>query len=324
MLIKIKQSNRKMGKKINCFLFKQLLFIFFTSVFFIQCHSREPATKENNDSITDPIETYSLMRTDSLYGITIVSLTEENPLTIREKIFEYEIPETTFETKRKKIYELLNTLELLFSFSEPNIYNIVDSLNYLTAYYLQHILEDPKSISSPIRHRMLTTTTSPDKNIKVFSWDENAGMSFKTHINVFQYRTANGKLKSWLNEKMHSSNDYNFIHAKITTFYRLNSFKNNPIYLSVFKGSNCKDCFFEGITAIEINDDSLNFNYPIFCDSLNYLIFNYSSNDKFQLNYNSKTAILSYQLIQNNESVSDTLSEVFIFSNNYFYKKNNE
>jgi hypothetical protein len=97
-----------------------------------------------------------------MHGITIVSLTEENPLNVRKKILEYEIPETTFEAKRKKFYDLLNALELLFSFSEPNIYNIVDSMNYLAAYYLQHILEDPKSLTNlsntecfPLPHRLI-------------------------------------------------------------------------------------------------------------------------------------------------------------------------
>lgn len=51
-----------------------------------------------------------------MHGITIVSLTEENPLAIREKIFEYEIPETTFEAKRKKFYELLKSAGITFYF----------------------------------------------------------------------------------------------------------------------------------------------------------------------------------------------------------------
>ncbi|MGI6291192.1 MAG: hypothetical protein ACOXZH_02020 [Bacteroidales bacterium] len=315
---------RKVKNKLNFSCAKQFFIFFFSSLFFIQCQSREPATKEENDSIVDPIETYSLIKSDPLHGITIVSLTEENPLAIREKIFEYEIPETTFEAKRKKFYELLNALELLFTFSEHNIYNIVDSLNYMAAHYLRNILEDPKSVKSSIKHKMLTITTSADKNLRVFSWDENAGMSFKTHINVLQYRTPSGKLKSFLNESMQSDNDYNFTHATITAFYRLNSSKDNPMYLSFFKGSDCKNCLFEGITAIKITEDSLIFDYPIFCDSLSYLIFNYSADDKFQLNYNPKSKVLFYQWIQYDENMNDTLSEEFIFSDNYFYKKENE
>ena len=301
-------------------LFSSLLCI---SLFFcfIQCQSREPASFEKNDSITDPIETYSLMKSDSLHGITIVSLTQDNPLEVRKKILEYQIPETTFEAKRKKLYELLDALELLFTFSEPNIYNIVDSMNYLSAHYLQNILEDSKSLTSPIKHKMLSVTSSADKNIRVFSWDENAGMSFKTHINVFQYRTSKGKLKSCLNENLESDNDFNFMHAKITAIYKLPSSQPSPLYLVLFKGFSCKSCMFNGVTSFEIKNDSLNFDYKIINDSLSYLIFNYSPTDKFSLNYQPKNKTLSYKLIQKIDSQTDTMIERFTFSDNFFQKQ---
>ena len=288
---------------------------------FSDCQSREPASYYDKDTISDPIETYSLMKSDSMHGITIVSLTEENPLNVRKKILEYEIPETTFEAKRKKFYDLLNALELLFSFSEPNIYNIVDSMNYLAAYYLQHILEDPKSLTNPIKHRMLSVTTSSDKNLRVYAWDENAGMSFKTHLNVFQYRTSDGQLKSCLNENIQSDTDFNLVHAKIKAFYKLPVKHPNPLYLVHFSGYNCRECLFEGISSIEIINDSLNFDYPIFNDSLTNLIFNYIPEDKFKLSYNHKKTLFSYIWIQNNNNTLDTITEEFIFSNNFFYKQ---
>jgi len=256
-----------------------------------------------------------------LHGITIVSLTEDNPLEVRKKILEYQIPEVTFEAKKQKLYGLLNALELLFTFTEPNIYNIVDSMNYLAAHYLQNILEDPKSLSATIKHKMLSVTVSADNNLRVFSWDENAGMSFKTHINVFQFRTATGKLKSCLNENLESDNDFNFVHAKITSFYKLPTSHPNPLYLIIFKGFSCKNCLFDGITSLEILNDSLNFDYPIVNDSLSYLIFNYSAEDKFAINYSPKNKTLFYKWIQKNENQNDTIMERFDFSGNFFYKR---
>ncbi|MDD2621738.1 MAG: hypothetical protein WC142_00870 [Bacteroidales bacterium] len=298
-----------------------LIAFVFISFLCTNCQYREPASYYEKDSISDPIETYALMKSDSLHGITIVSLTDENPLKVRENILKYEIPETSFEAKRSKFYELLNALDLLTSFSEPNIYNIVDSMNYLAAYYLQHILEDPKSLTSPIKHRMLTVTSSTDKNLRVYAWDENAGMSFKTHINVFQYRSIDGKLNACLNETIESDTDFNLVHAKIKALYKLPVTHRNPLYLVHFSGFNCRECLFEGISSIEIINDSLSFDYHIFNDSLPYLIFNYTPDDKFKLSYNHKRHILSYTWIKHYDNLRDTIREHFIFSNNFFFKQ---
>lgn len=299
-----------------------ILFLCFVLFFtFVKCHFGNSGEANENESITDPIETYSLLKTDSMHGITIISLTENNPLTVRENILQYEIPETTFESKKSKFYSLLNALKVLYTFSEPNIYNIVDSMNYLAAYYLQNLLEDTKSLHSPINHPMLSITTSPDKKLRVFSWDENAGMTFKTHLNVFQFQTHKGQLKSCLNESLESENDFNFIHAQIKNFFKLPSSNSNTLYLTLFQGLSCRTCHFKGVTAIEIINDSLNFHYPLFYDSLTYLIFDYSPKDKFTLSFNPKSASLFYTWIQENEKNNDTISEHFIFSNNFFFKK---
>lgn len=304
-------------------LFKKNTLILFSFIClgFIQCQFNESVSVEENDSIMDPIEIHSLMKSDTSHGITIVSLTENNPFKVREKISQYQIPEETFEEKRKKLYDILNTLEILFTFSEPNIYSIVDSMNYLAAHYLQDILKDPKSLYSPIRHKMLSIIHTPDRNIRVFSWDENAGMSFKTYINVFQYRTLNGNLNTCLYQNIDSDKDFNFAHAKIKSFYKLQTTLENALYLVVFDGFNCKTCLLKGITSLEITNDSLNFNYPLINDSLSYLIFDYTPEDKLELNYQSRNKILSYKWIQNNENQKDTIHENFEFLNNYFYKK---
>lgn len=302
-------------------LFYSLILCFSLFFCFIQCQSGNPSSINENDTISDPIKTYSLLKSDSTHGITIISLTENNPLTVRKNILQYEIPETTFETKRSKFYSLLNTLQVLYTFSEPNIYTIVDSMNYLAAYYLQHMLEDPKSLISTIKHPMLLITSSLDKNLRVFSWDENAGMPFKTRLNVFQYRTADKQLKSCLNESINSDNDFNFVHAKINTLYKLPSTNPNPLYLILFKGLSCSSCLFYGATGVEILTDSLNFNYLLFNDSLSYLIFDYSPDDVFNLSFNSKSNQLKYTWIQQDGEQKDTLSEQFKFSNNFFYKK---
>lgn len=301
-------------------LFYSLILCFFLFLCFVQCQSSNPVSINENDTISDPIETYALLKSDSTHGITIISLTENNPLTVRKNILQYEIPETTFETKRSKFYSLLNALQVLYTFSEPNIYNIVDSMNYLAAYYLQHMLKDPKSLISPITHPILSITSSLDKNLRVFSWDENAGMPFKTHLNVFQYQTTDKHLKSCLNENMDSDNDFNFVHAKINALYKLPTTNSNPLYLILFKGLSCSSCFFYGATSVEILADSLNFNYLIFNDSLSYLIFDYSPDDKFHLSFNRKLNTLQYTWIQQDEDRKDTLSEQFRFSNNFFYK----
>ncbi|MDD4210598.1 MAG: hypothetical protein PHI52_09715 [Bacteroidales bacterium] len=302
-------------------LFSSSLLCFALFFSFTQCHFGNPSEVNENDSITDPIETYSLLKTDSMHGITIISLTENNPLTVRENILQYEIPETTFESKRTKLYSLLDALQVLYTFSEPNIFNIVDSMNYLAAYYLNNLLEDTKSLYLLIKHPMLSITTSPDKKLRVFSWDENAGMTFKTHLNVFQFQTNEGQLKSCLNESMESENDFNFIHAQIKNFYKLPSSNSNSLYLTLFQGLSCRTCYFKGVTAIEIINDSLNFHYPLFHDSLSYLIFNYTAEDKFTLSFNPKSTRLYYTWIQVNENNNDTISERFIFSNNFLYKQ---
>lgn len=304
-------------------LLKKYIFILlpFVCFCFIQCQFNEPISVKENDSIMDPIKIHSLMKSDTSHGITIVSLTENNPFKVREKISQYQIPETTFEAKRKKLYDILNTLEVLFTFSEPNIYSIVDSMNYLAAHYLQDILKDPKSLHSPIKHKMLSVMYAPDKNLRVFSWDENAGMSFKTYINIFQYRTLNGNLNACLYQNIDSDKDFNFIHAKIKNFYKLPTTHENTLYLVVFDGFNCKTCLLKGITSLEITNDSLNFNYPIINDSLSYLIFDYTPEDKLELNYQSRNKTLSYRWIQSNENQKDTISEYFEFLNNHFYKK---
>ena len=91
----------------------------------------------------------------------------------------------------------MNALELLFTFSEHNIYNIVDSLNYMAAHYLRNILEDPKSVKSSIKHKMLTITTSADKNLRVFRGMKMPECHLKHILTFYNTVHLSGKLKSF-------------------------------------------------------------------------------------------------------------------------------
>ena len=261
----------------------------------------------SNDEIEDPITIHSIIKEDTSAGIDIISIVGDNPMEVRKRIAEYEIPDSTFEGKRKVFYAILDTLYVLQTSSHQSVYNVIDSLNYLAVHYLKDILTDKKSINNPLKHKLLKRVSSYDKAISVYSWEENLGVNIHTNICVFQYVGENGKPHSVFNADDDSEEDFNFSRSRIIALYKLSSQSGNPLYLANFTGNYGKKNNFKGSTILEIRDDGLFFDYDGFGGDTKYFFMNYTDGENL-------TTLFSY----NNQELKYTFKSLDILVNTRF------
>jgi hypothetical protein len=272
----------------------------------------------NKDTTDDPITIYSIIKEDTTTGIDVVGLSGSNPIEIRKKIAEYEIPETTFEAKRKVFYTILDTLYLLNTSAKQKqgIYNTIDSLNYMGVHYLKNILTDKKSISNPLKHKMLKRVSSYDKAITVYSWEENLGVNMHANICVFQYVIGNHPY-SIFNADNDDDEDFNFSRSRIMALYKLSSESGEPLYLANFMGNYGRKNHFKGSMILEIKDNELFFDYDAFGGDTKYFFKNYTEGEILTTNFSYKSQELKYTF----KTLNTIVETRFVFNGQIFERQ---
>ncbi len=279
------------------------------------CHSSQ------QEEITDPVTTYSIIKTDSSSGIAIVSETASNPMKVRAFIDQYPIPEQSYTEKRRKFYELLDRLSLLSQNKDTLAYNEVDSLNYMAIHYLTNLLEDKLSLTSPIRHRALKINSSTDKRLNIYSWNENIGYETYSYINVFQYRCDDRQLKASFNKEINSDNELNISSGKIEKICMLpSSGQSEQYYLLLISGTQGSNGY-KGAGLLLLDNDTLLFDQPLLgpqAGSPNSLVFHYQQEKEVRMWYDSKKKQLHIGQLHTKEGDTDTLSQAYRFEQNHF------
>jgi hypothetical protein len=249
----------------------------------------------DENAIDDPTTIYSIIREDTSAGIDVVA--RNNPMEVRKRIFASDIPETTFEAKRKTLYAILDSLYKLKSYEDLDIYAEVDSLNYLAIHYLKNILLDKKSRLLPLKHKMLNRVSSLDKNFSVYYWEENIGVDIPTTLSVYQYVGLDGALRSFFNMDNEDKEDFNFSTSRIFSIYKLGGTQGKLLYLLNFEGCVDNENCFKGSTIAEINENGLKFDYHSFGEDIEYFFESYANTEKLTISYNPATKTLTYKLL---------------------------
>jgi hypothetical protein len=293
----------------------KIVLIWFAGFAIVVCINACGSPEEEN-TIDDPTTIYSIIREDTTAGIDVVGA-RSNPMDVRKRIFESEIPETSFEEKRKVFYTLLDTLYRLKSSEDEDIYPDVDSLNYLAIHYLKNILLDKKSRIYPLKHKMLNQITAADKSFSVYCWEENIGVEIPTTLSVYQYTAMDGTLRSFFNMDNEEREDFDFSTSKIIGIYKLSSTNGKLLYLLNFEGCTGNETCFKGSTIAEITEDGLKFDYDSFGEKVEYFFENYASGEKLSVSYNAKLKELKYKNSSENKSEQKT----FLFDGERFREK---
>ena len=276
-------------------------------------------TFSNKDETDDPVTIYSIIKEDTAAGIDVVSISGSNPIEVRKNIAEYEIPETTFEAKRKVFYSILDTLHRLKTTvgQKQSIYNTIDSLNYMGIHYLESILTDKKSISNPLKHRLLKRVSSYDKIITVYSWEENLGVNMHTNICVFQYIGSGNTPYVIFNADDDDDDDFNFSRSQIIALYKLSSESGNPLYLANFAGNYGKKNHFKGSMILEIKGNELFFDYDAFGGDTKYFFKNYTEGEILTTSFSYKLQELKYTF----KTLNTIVETRFIFNGQIFERQ---
>ena len=293
--------------------------IFFLWIVFATAVCTDGCNGSNNaNTVDDPTTIYSIIREDTSAGIDIVGLSRSNPMEVRKQIFESQIPEISFEEKRKTFYAILDTLYRLKTYEDEDSYADVDSFNYLAIHYLKNILRDKKSCTYPLKHKMLSRTISPDRNFSVYCWEENIGVDIPTMLSVYQYIAADGTIHSFFNMDNEDSEDFNFSTSKIIGIYRLSFTKEKSLYLLNFEGCTDNENCFKGSTIVEIAENKLKFDYNSFGEKVKYFFETYAKGEKLTLSYNAATKVLMYRWFMPNNKPEQ---KVFLFNGEMFQTK---
>jgi hypothetical protein len=273
-------------------------------------------SRSDQNEIDDPIDIYSVAKKDTM-GKNIVTVSGRDPIEVRNRIAEYKIPELSFEAKRKTFYTILDTLYRLNTSTGQNIYNTIDSLNYLAIHYLKNILTDKKSLAYPLKHKMLKRVSSYDKILSIYSWEENLGVNMHTHICVFQYVGKNGEPHSVFNTDDDNDEEFNFSHSRIMALYKLSAQSGNPLYLANFTGNYGSKNYFKGSTILEIRENELFFDYDAFGGDTKYFFMNYTDGELLTTSFSYKTQELKYTFKMLNVVVATR----FIFNGQIFERQ---
>ena len=275
-------------------------------------------TSSTKTAPDDPIAIYSIIKEDTTTGIDIVSLSGSNPIEVRKNIAEYEIPETTFEAKRNVFYSILDTLYRLKTSAgqKQGIYNTIDSLNYMGIHYLKNMLTDKKSISNPLKHKLLKRVSSYDKAITVYSWEENLGVNMHPNICIFQY-ISNNQPYSLFGGDDDDNEDFNFSRSQIISLYKLSSESGNPLYLVNFMGNYGRKNHFKGSMILEIREKELFFDYDAFGGDTKYFFKNYTEGEILTTSFSYKSQELKYTL----KTLNTIVETRFVFNGQIFERQ---
>ena len=280
------------------------------------CTRNNGTTEE--EEITDPTTTYSIVRSDSSNGIEIIGNEGSNPLKVREAIRNYVIPEQQFTARRAKLYSLLDRLEQC-THADSVDYSEVDSLNYLSIHYLENLLRDPKSVTSGIRHRMLHTGISPDKCLRVYSWNENISPKWESCINVYQYRKKDRTFEVAFHEEssLHDAGDFRSGKTD-RIIHPYTAGDSSDLYLILFSGCQGKEHLFKGAGCVEICPDGIRFNTPVFNAKTPSISLHYPENGSASISYDSRKRSLQLRRIQPKQLLNDTLEYTYLYDGKHF------
>ena len=300
--------------------YRQKLFCYIAVI--LACELSACSRTESNaatEEMTDPTTTYSIVRSDSSNGIEIIGNGGNNPLKVREAIRNYVISEKNFTAKRAKLYSLLNQLDK-YTHADSVNYNEVDSLNYLSIHYLEDLLQNPQSITSGIRHKMLHISISPDKCLRIYSWNENISPKWESYINIYQYRRQDGSLTVAFNEeenRLHDASDFRSGKTdKITHLFAKGD--SCDLYLIQFSGCQGKEHLFKGVGCIGISPEGLLFNHPAFDAKIPSISLHYPANGSATIVYDSRKRRLQLQRIQPKQLQEDTLMRTYLYNGKHF------
>ncbi len=179
--------------------------------------------------------------------------------------------------------------------------------NKLTAI-LKNPQADKQNIDSLLRHNFLAEAHSADKRLRIFSWYENTGGSFKSNLSLVYYKTASGQtiISGDTESGSGQGNLFSSAGASFDTIYKLTA-KGKDLYLCIGSGVGCTTCVFSTAVVVELKKDSANFNYPAFTaagdDVITYgenntscLTFGARNGDidKFEFNPKTQTLTIAY------------------------------
>lgn len=278
-----------------------------------------------DDELTDPITTYSIIKEDTSNGIDVISLSGNNPLRVRAEIEKYDIPEQTYEAQRNVLYAMLDTL--YYYLQHPVADTCVaedrnadiDSLNYMVVHYMKHMLQDKKSVSAPLKHKMLKNIAVADRTLRIYSWNENIGLGYNTYLNVYQYADASRNLHACLNECEYSASTCEIKSGMPVSVYKMNGSQNNEqVYLLNLEGNISSKEYFKGSITFVLHNDSLKFDYKGFSDNTSVCMYEYTEEESVTATYNYKLQQLVYK-IKNANAETNTI--VYDYSHNKFMLK---
>jgi len=186
-------------------------------------------------------------------------------------------------------------------------------------HYLENILRDKKSISSPLKHKMLKRVSSYDKIITVYFWEENLGVDMHTHICVFQYVGIDNQPYVVFNADDDDEEDFNFSRSQIIALYKLSSQSGNPLYLVNFAGNHGRKNHFKGSMILEIRDKELFFDYDAFGGDTKYFFKNYTEGEILTTSFSYKSQELKYTF----KSLNTIVETRFVFNGQIFERQIN-
>lgn len=286
-------------------------------LFSAACNRNGKVVSEEPD-MTDPTQTYSIVRPDNGSGIEVISEDGSDPLKVREFIQSYPIPEQSFTAKRAKFCNLLDQLKKETE-SDTVSYETVDSLNYMAIHYLSDLLQDSKSISGGIRHPMLSCKISSDKRLRLYSWDEHIAPGQQSHINVFQYRTDDNRLIAAFQGTGRTHDETDFLTGRIESLHPL--FRDGDsvrLYLICYAGSHGNEHLYKGFGCINALHDSLDFTYPAFEGARPFAAVHYSEKETAQAAFDRRHRRVRLQRHPANSSQQDSLCRNYIFDGTHF------
>jgi hypothetical protein len=304
-------------RKIKTSLHYMLFSILFSCLLQTSCHRQENNVSEEPD-MTDPTQTYSIVRPDIGSGIEVISEDGSDPLKVREFIQSYPIPEKNFTAKRAKFCNLLDQLRKETE-SDSVSYETVDSLNYMAIHYLSDLLQDSKSIAGGIRHPMLQCKIAPDRRLRVYAWDEHIAPGQQSHINVFQYRTDDNRLITAFHGNGRTHDETDFLTGQIESIQLL--FRNGDsvrLYLLCYAGSHGNEHLYKGFGCIHALPDSLDFTYPAFEGTRPFAAVHYNGKETAQAVFDRTQRTVRLQRHSTAAIQRDSLCRGYIFDGTHF------
>ncbi len=286
--------------------YMKYLLIVFSIVLLLSCNRQ---TRNNDDSKSNM---------DSSISMNNI-LTENNPYRIRDSIKRFAIiPKLNLNAKLKIFKSLIDSLQNCYISNEVNQYVEIDKYNYLIIKYIQNIVENHSIVPEILAKDPIKLVRSPDQKVGVYTWDEHAGSTMSSNINILVYRTSDNKMKTihleWINRNI----EHLTYAGVVKKIYLLSSKKDERIYMIQAEGSTCSNCYFSSMIGFSISYNNLNLKYPLFGNSSDYL-FESRDSSLIEFNYNSKIKEFSVSYMVENRSLDTASENIYSISEKWIF-----